>query len=128
MGSKLYKKVKKCVEERPWGKFEKYVCEKAVIKIIEINPNSELSLQYHNLRDEFWKVIQGSGKVTLEDKIMDVKEGDEIFIPRKTIHKAIALENTLKLIEISLGDFDENDIVRIKDKYGREINYVSNPI
>ena len=29
---------------------------KSTVKIITVNPNSELSLQFHNNRDEFWKI------------------------------------------------------------------------
>jgi len=112
--------MKKYVEKRPWGNFEKF-CENetATVKIITVNPNSKLSLQYHNQRSEFWKVIEGSGKVVLGEKIFDVCVGDEIEIPVKTNHRIITNESSMKIMEISFGKFDEDDIVRVEDDYNR---------
>ena len=46
-------------EERPWGNFRQFSHnELSTVKIISINPNSSLSLQYHNNRSEFWKIIK----------------------------------------------------------------------
>lgn len=110
----------KQVEERPWGKFEQFCHnEKVTVKILTVNPNSKLSLQYHNKRDEFWKVIEGSGQIVLGNKIINVKTDDEYLIPKKTNHRIITTLNKLKILEISYGEFDENDIVRISDDYNR---------
>jgi mannose-6-phosphate isomerase-like protein (cupin superfamily) len=108
-------------ETRPWGKFEQFCHnEQVTVKIITVNPDSELSLQYHNHRDEFWRVVGGSGQVVMGDSTFDVKEGDEFFIPRKTNHQMKTKDDTLKMMEISFGKFDEKDIVRLKDIYGRK--------
>ena len=40
--------------ERPWGKFEQFCKnEKTTVKILTVNPNGELSLQFHHNRDEW---------------------------------------------------------------------------
>lgn len=108
-------------EERPWGKFEQFCHnEKVTVKLITINPNSKLSLQYHTHRDEFWRIIEGNGQIVLGDKTIKVKKGDEFFIPKKTNHRIITAESFLEIMEISFGDFDEKDIVRLGDEYNRE--------
>ena len=49
-------------EQRPWGNFERFTLnEKTTVKIITVNAGEELSLQKHNNRTEFWKIISGSG-------------------------------------------------------------------
>ena len=113
--------MKKYTEKRPWGKFEQFCLnEKVTVKIITVSPNSKLSLQYHNGRDEFWRVIGGTGKVVIGEKILEAKIGDEFFISKKTKHRILSGENTLEIMEISFGKFDENDIVRLEDEYDRK--------
>jgi len=56
-------------ENRPWGRFEKFHENKpCTVKLIYINANSRLSLQYHNKRSEFWKVVKGTAIVELDGK------------------------------------------------------------
>ena len=113
--------MKKYIEERPWGKFEQFCHnEKVTVKIITVKPDSKLSLQYHNHRDEFWKIIEGGGQIILGEELIDVKIGDEFFIPKKTNHRIITNNNSLKVLEVSFGEFDEKDIVRLEDKYNRK--------
>ena len=112
--------MEKYVEERPWGSFEQFCKnEKCTVKIISVKPNSELSLQYHNHRSEFWRVLSGNPRIVIGDKRVVAEEGDEFFIPEKTLHQIATQESAAKIMEISFGEFDESDIVRIKDRYGR---------
>ena len=113
--------MEKYKEERPWGDFEQYCKnQQCTVKIITVKPQEELSLQYHNHRDEFWKVIKGKAQITLGDKIIEAKEGDEFYIPKKTKHRITTKESQVKILEISFGEFDENDIIRLEDKYKRK--------
>ncbi len=108
--------------ERPWGNFEQFCKnEKCTVKILSVKPNSELSLQYHNHRDEFWKVIKGEATMVIGDKEIPGKEGDEFLIPRGKKHRIKTGNSAVKVLEISFGQFDELDEVRIEDKYKREI-------
>jgi len=107
-------------EERPWGKFDQFCHnEKTTVKIITVKPNSRLSLQYHHKRDEFWRVVSGSGKIIIGEETIDVKKGDEHSIPKETKHRMMTTNDTLEIMEISFGEFDENDIVRLEDDYNR---------
>lgn len=112
--------IKKYSEKRPWGGFERFCeSESCTVKIITVNPNESLSLQYHNHRNEFWKILNGRPKLVIGDKTTYGKEGDEFFIPEKTKHRISAGKETVKVLEIAFGDFDEKDIVRLEDKYKR---------
>ncbi len=107
-------------EKRPWGEFRQFVKNEPVtVKIIVVRKGESTSLQYHHHRSEFWKVISGSGEVVVGDKIVSVKKGDEILVPVETHHRLAAKEEDLEILEIAAGDFDEEDIVRLEDNYGR---------
>ncbi len=107
-------------EERPWGGFEQFIHNiPSTIKIISVKKGEAFSLQYHNKRTEFWKIISGTPKVTIGESTVSAKEGDEFEIPPKTKHRVRSIDVDTKFLEISLGEFDEGDIIRIEDKYGR---------
>lgn len=112
--------VKPFAQKKPWGNFQEFTKnQKSTVKILTVEPNQKLSLQLHKKREEFWKVLKGPCIITIGDKRHKAKEGDEFVIPKETKHRLEALENTAKVLEISLGEFDEDDIKRLKDKYKR---------
>ena len=105
---------------RPWGSFEQFTKNTpSTVKIIDMNPNSRMSLQYHKKRSEFWRVISGDVIAVLGRKIFPLDEGAEIFIPVGEVHRLIGGRNGAKILEISFGEFDESDIVRLEDDYDR---------
>ncbi|MBY0376632.1 phosphomannose isomerase type II C-terminal cupin domain [Patescibacteria group bacterium] len=107
-------------EERPWGNFRQFTHNSSsTVKIITVKPLEKLSLQSHTKRTEFWRVIKGSGVIEIDEKKMSVIEGDEKTIPLGSKHRIEASENGISVLEISTGEFDENDITRYEDKYGR---------
>ena len=108
------------IEQRPWGKFEQFTHdESTTVKILSINSQETLSLQYHRHREEFWKIISGNALVTIGDITCQADEEDEFFIAKGQKHRIETEGCSVKVLEISFGNFDENDIVRLKDKYKR---------
>ena len=106
-------------EGRPWGAFRQFTLnQNSTVKILSLNPKSILSLQYHNHRSEFWRVIKGSGFVIRDGEEIAVTEGDEFFIPQGMSHRLKTEDDSLEVLEISFGEFDENDIIRLEDNYG----------
>ena len=107
-------------EERPWGNFRRFLHNlPSTVKIITVKPGESLSLQSHEKRNEFWKVIKGDGIAYILDKEYNIKDGDEINIPVHAKHSLTAGPFGVSVLEIATGDFDENDIIRYSDKYGR---------
>ncbi len=107
-------------EKRPWGSFEKFnENERCTVKLLYIKPGSRLSLQYHTKRKEFWKIVKGSATVEVQNKQSSLIEGDSIIIPSGAKHRIQTSNSDCTVLEISYGSFDENDIVRIEDDYGR---------
>lgn len=107
-------------EDRPWGNFERFTeNEPTTVKILTINPGEAFSLQTHAKRDEFWRIMSGSGVVHINEEDHPAAAGDSFYIPRGTVHRATGGETTLSILEIAFGEFEETDITRIEDKYGR---------
>lgn len=107
-------------EKRPWGSFRKFTQNtSSTVKIIEILPGESLSLQTHKHRGEFWRIISGNGVVEINGERTEAVKGAEFFIPTQVTHRAIGGDTTLEILEIAVGDFDENDIERLQDNYGR---------
>ena len=107
-------------ENRPWGSFERFTKETpSTVKLITIKKGESLSLQYHKNRQEFWHVVKGTPTVTIGDKEVSGKVGDEFFVEKEIKHCIAAPIDEVVFLEIAFGSFDENDIVRLRDQYGR---------
>jgi len=107
----------------PWGKWEVlYDDPQYKVKRIEVLPGNRLSYQKHFKRMEHWMIVQGKAKVTLSGKEVILNEGDHIDIPFEAAHRIenVGSENMV-FIEVQRGTyFGEDDIVRLRDDYGRE--------
>lgn len=109
-------------EERPWGSFT--VLDEAdgfKVKRIEVLPGKRLSYQKHSQRAEHWVVVNGTAKVTLDDRDVIVETGNAIDISVGAAHR---VENPgqelLVFIEVQRGPYlGEDDIVRLQDDFGR---------
>ena len=66
-------------------------------------------------------VVQGEATVTVGEEIKKLKDDESVYIPLKEIHAlANEGEELLQLIEVQIGDYlEEDDIVRLEDRYGR---------
>ena len=107
-------------EERPWGSFKKFHENlQCTVKLIYVNANARLSLQYHHDRWELWEIVKGVAEVQLDGVTHVLKERESITIPMGSRHRVRALGGLCVILEISYGNFDENDIVRIEDDYER---------
>jgi mannose-6-phosphate isomerase len=107
-------------EDRPWGSFEQFTMnESTTVKILRVSTDKQFSLQKHSHRSEYWKVIEGNGIAYIGDSEREVHVGDEIEIPVGTLHRLKGGPNGIAVLEISFGSFDESDIERIEDDYGR---------
>lgn len=109
-------------DRRPWGSYT--VLEEGrnfKVKRIEVLPGKRLSYQKHSQRAEHWFVIEGTAKVTLDDRDVLIAAGEAIDIPVGSAHR---VENPgtedLIFIEVQRGNYlGEDDIVRLEDDFGR---------
>jgi len=122
-------------EMRPWGRYERFTLnELSTVKLVYLDGDKRLSLQYHDKRTEFWKVIKGPVRVQIgtgvisktsngTDQTLTMKTlqtGESITIPMRTIHRLMGAGIDAIILEISTGDFDEADIIRLEDDYKRK--------
>ncbi len=113
---------KKNIFYRPWGKYINLYSGKGfLVKELVIDPKSSISLQKHYHRSEYWTIILGRPKITINRKKFFKKINETAFIPKGAIHRIENVYNTpAKIIEIQIGSIlKETDIVRFKDIYGR---------
>lgn len=107
---------------RPWGYYQSIdKGNRHKTKLIVVKPGAKLSLQKHHHRAEHWVIVKGTALVTKNKKQKMVSENESVYIPLGVVH---CLENPgvipLEIIEIQTGSYlNEDDIVRIEDKYGR---------
>lgn len=109
---------------KPWGHEIIWAhTDRYVGKILHITAGQALSVQYHERKDEtvylltgelkYW--VQLEGETELRD--MRLREGDAFRITPGTIHYMEAVTDC-DVLEASTPELD--DVVRIKDRYGRE--------
>lgn len=111
---------KPVVVEKPWGRFIQYVLNELVtVKILEVKAGEQLSLQSHNHRSELWVPLDEGACIEVDGQILRPEPLEPVFIPQGAKHRLIGEDKDYRVLEISFGYFDEDDIVRYEDKYGR---------
>ncbi len=110
--------------QKPWGHETIWAhTDKYVGKILHVKAGEKLSIQYHEKKDEtvyllagemrYW--VQLPGDTELRDQRLVA--GESFRITPHTIH-AIEAVTDIDVLEASTPELD--DVVRIKDRYGRE--------
>ena len=107
--------------DKPWGyeliwaRTDRYVG-----KILHVEAGHVLSLQYHERKDESIYVLAGEivlrlqqGETLIERRLA---QGEAFHIQPKLVHQFEAVV-TSDLLEASTPEID--DVIRIKDRYGR---------
>ena len=108
---------------KPWGHETIWAqSDRYVGKVLHINAGQELSVQYHNKKDETVYLLSGeisyrvkSDSGALED--VRLKLGESFRITPGIVHQMVAVTDC-DVLEVSTPELD--DVVRISDKYGRQ--------
>ena len=116
--------------DKPWGGEEIFAeTERYVGKILSVRAGHALSLQYHEVKDETMRVLdgrcelhigRGPGARELESHVLG--PGDARRIVPGVLHRLVALTD-VRLVEVSTPEL--GDVVRLEDRYGR--SGTSNP-
>jgi len=108
---------------KPWG-WEKIWAhtDRYVGKILHINAGQALSVQYHVRKDETVYLLSGELKYWVRDATGEMRDvnlavGEAYRITPGTVHYMEAVTEC-DILETSTPDLD--DVVRLKDRYGRE--------
>jgi mannose-6-phosphate isomerase-like protein (cupin superfamily) len=112
-------------DERPWGSYTVLSDEAPdhKVKRLVVRPGRRLSYQKHAKRAEHWFIVAGTAEVTLDGVVTTLEPGRSIDIPLQSAHRIANVGDTdVVLIEVQHGTyFGEDDIVRLEDDYGREV-------
>ncbi len=110
--------------EKPWGhELIWALTDRYCGKVLFVKAGCALSLQFNNEKDESWLVQSGRAKVELGEvgqRVLNeevVGAGAAFRYRPGTVHRVTALEDTT-ILEVSTPEIE--DIVRLKDLYGRE--------
>ncbi len=112
---------KSLISHRPWGAFTQYCLNEPVtVKIIAVKPGAELSLQRHRRRAELWIPLDATLRVEVDGRAWQPAVDEEIWIPAGAAHRLSAPgDQGGRILEVAFGHFDEEDIERLEDRYGR---------
>ena len=108
---------------RPWGSYDSIDNgDRFQVKRLTVKPGGVLSLQMHHHRAEHWIVVQGTARITCNEKTFLLSENESTYIPIGATHR---IENpgkvALHIVEVQSGSYlGEDDIVRYEDNYGRK--------
>src|SRR3984885_4499496 len=108
---------------RPWGSYDSIDNgERFQVKRLSVKPGGVLSLQMHHHRAEHWIVVQGTARITCNDKTFLLSENESTYIPIGASHR---IENPgkvpLRIVEVQTGTYlGEDDVVPFEDNYGRQ--------
>ena len=108
--------------EKPWGHELIWAeTDNYVGKLLHVKAGEALSLQYHEIKDETLFLLSGELLLRVGPSVDEVEEvkfmaGDSFRITPGTIHAMEAITDC-DVLEASTPHLD--DIVRIKDRYGR---------
>lgn len=108
--------------KRPWGAFTVLEIGNGFkIKLVEVNPGSSLSLQYHNKRSEHWVVVEGKAEIVNGKNKSIFEANQSTYIPVKCVHRlSNPGKSILRIVEVQAGIYlEEDDIIRLKDNFGR---------
>ena len=108
--------------DKPWGYELRFARnERYAGKILFIKAGSQLSLQYHEQKDEAFVVQEGRLELVLgkgeDQRVETLGVHDAWHIAPGTVHRFRAVTDCL-LFEVSTPELE--DVVRIEDDYGRQ--------
>lgn len=115
-------RVEKSKVDKPWGYELRWaITDRYLGKVLHVKRGEALSLQYHDMKDEWQYVIKGAVDIEVggEDGALTthrMREGDTLHITPGTRHRITAVEDT-DIFEVSTAEID--DVVRLEDRYGR---------
>lgn len=108
--------------DKPWGYELRFACtDRYAGKVLFIKAGSQLSLQYHETKDEAFLVQNGTLDLVLgrgaEQRVERLGPDESRRIVPGTIHRFRAVTDCT-LFEVSTPELD--DVVRLEDDFGRE--------
>ena len=90
-------------EEKSWGNYTVLDIQDGNMTVkITLRKDQQLSYHSHELRDEVWTIVSGTGYAVIDGVKKELAPGDTLMIKSGTKHKAFA-ETELCIIENQIG-------------------------
>lgn len=108
--------------EKPWGYELRFVrTDRYAGKVLFIKQGAQLSLQYHEVKDEAFFIQSGQLDLVLgrgaEQRVVRLGPGDSHHVTPGTVHRFRGVSDVL-MFEVSTPELE--DVVRLEDDFGRE--------
>jgi mannose-6-phosphate isomerase-like protein (cupin superfamily) len=109
---------------RPWGNFRNLgAFGTSFLKTLHVDAGGVLSLQRHAKRSEIWILLSGDAQAVRGTDLdsletVELEIGVPFHVPVTCIHRLSSRTGGV-LSEVCIGEFDEEDIERLEDIYGR---------
>ena len=99
---------------KPWGK-ELWIAREKEYggKILIIKGNHHTSQHFHKDKKETIYCFKGQVDIILNDRVVSLKEGEDITLTPRTVHRIIGKANSI-LFEVSTPQLA--DVVRLKEE------------
>ena len=110
------------VVDKPWGHEEVFAeTPHYVGKILFIRQGEALSLQYHEVKEETLRVLDGKLELVVGPDVESLEthlleSGTVFHVSPGTLHRMIGVSDC-RLLEVSTNHLD--DVIRLEDRYGR---------
>jgi mannose-1-phosphate guanylyltransferase/mannose-6-phosphate isomerase len=106
---------------RPWGKFRQYAHNlQCTVSLMTVKEGQRLSFQAHRRRSELWIVLTEGCEIQIGETVYHPAVGAELWIPADTPHRLGSGNGESRVLEVAFGDWQQDDIIRYQDDYGRE--------
>ncbi len=111
------------VVDKPWGFEEIFANTPSYVgKILFIRQSEALSLQFHEVKEETLRVLDGELELVTGSDVDHLTThrltpGAVFHISPGVLHRMVAITDC-RLLEVSTNHL--NDVVRLEDRYGRE--------
>jgi mannose-6-phosphate isomerase len=111
------------VVDKPWGHEEIFADTPSYVgKILFIRQGEALSLQYHEIKEETLRVLDGELELVIGGDVDHLEShqlgpGAVFHVSPGVLHRMVATIDC-RLLEVSTNHLD--DVVRLEDRYGRE--------
>ena len=103
--------------EKSWGSYRVLDVEEGSMTVkVTLNPGHRMNYHSHELRDEVWTVISGTGRTVVDGMEQPIRVGDVITMAAGCRHTVIA-ETELQMIEVQLGEE-----ISVADKHKYELD------
>lgn len=89
------------------------------IKTLFLLGGRRISLQYHRRRREFWHFVT-SARIFDENGSIHLVGPDSVIVHGVMVRHRVGGSTELSIVtEVSAGEFEEEDVVRLQDDFGR---------